>query len=173
MNRLLRAGLLACFLLTMIAYGQDEPTFSRTLVGQVKDPAGKPVAKARVCAQPHSAWTGPIPCSRSKPDGSFKLLFWRPGRYSISAQHKAAGYPDPSSGFYGSFFGEPPVVTVDETTTLEPVEVIVGPQAGRLILNIVDDESGQPVKSGLIKVCRVDKPKMCTSTSTSFPKGEV
>lgn len=170
MNRLLCAGLLACFILT-IAYGQDEPTFSRTLTGYVKDREGQPIAKAKVCAQPHSDWKGFIQCSRSKPDGSFKLKFWRPGRYGISAEHKAAGFPETHTGFYGYFFGTPPVVTVDETTTLEPIEVIIGPKAGRLRLNIVDDESGQPIKSGLIKVCRVDDPNMCINTSTGFPKG--
>ncbi|HUQ30612.1 MAG TPA: carboxypeptidase-like regulatory domain-containing protein [Pyrinomonadaceae bacterium] len=156
----------------MVAHAQERPAFSRRVFGYVKDRENQPVLKAKVCAQPHSAWTGPIPCGVSKADGRFTLDVWRPGTYTISAEHLVEGHPEVTNGFYGSFFGELPIITVDKSNELKPIEVRVGPKAGRVIFKIFDDESGQLIKSGLVKVCRTDNPKMCMSMSTAFPRGK-
>lgn len=155
----------------LMANAQDSQKFSHLMTGYVKDRDGRPVPRAKVCAEPHSGWTGPIPCGESDEDGSFSLRIWRPGTYTISAESKVLGYPNAWSGFYGSFFGELPVVNVGESNDSQPVEVIVGPQAGRVILRIVDDESDTMVERGAVEVCRTDKPKMCSDTSTGFPQG--
>jgi hypothetical protein len=115
--------------------------------------------------------SGIIPCGVSKLDGSFTLDIWWPDTYTISAEHLAKGYPNVTNGFYGNFFGMAPAIMVNESNELEPVEVRVGPTAGRISLQIVDDQSGRPVVSGLLRVCRTDNPKMCMSTSTTFPQG--
>lgn len=162
-------ALLCCSVMT--AYGQEQPAFSRQVIGYVKDREDRPVLKAKVCANPHSAWKVPIPCGVSKADGRFILDFWHPGTYTISAEKKSAGYPDAHNGFYGQFFGEMPTITVDETSEMKPVEVRVGPKAGRVVFSIVDDGSGQLIKSGAVEVCRTDDPKMCWSMSTGFPNG--
>jgi hypothetical protein len=92
----------------------------------------------------------------SKADGRFTLNFWHPSTYTISAEKKSDGYPNAYDGFYGSFFGEMSVITVDDSSEMKPVEVRVGPQAGRVVFRIVDDESGQLIKSGAVEVCRND-----------------
>jgi hypothetical protein len=157
---------------TMPASGQERPTFSRRIVGYVKDRENHPVAAAKVCAMPHDGVVGKIPCGVSKANGGFTLDVWWPGTYRISAEDLAEGYPDATNAFYGSFFGELPDIAVDESNELKPVEVIVGPKAGRVVFKIVDDESGQPIEGGAVKVCRTDNPEICWSMSTAFPRGK-
>jgi hypothetical protein len=151
---------------------QERSRFYRQVVGYVKDRENHPVAGAKVCANPRGPVAGMIPCKVSKADGSFKLDVWWPDTYIISAEALAAGYPNATWSFYGSFFGELPVISVHESNELKPVEVRVGPQAGRVIFKILDDESGQLIESGAVKVCRTDNPKAGWSMSTAFPHGK-
>jgi hypothetical protein len=155
----------------VVPVSQERHAFSRRIVGYVKDRENHPVAGAEVCANPYGPVAGIIPHGVSKVDGSFTLDIWWPDTYTISAEHLAKGYPDVTNGFYGNFFGVAPAITVSESNELQPVEVRVGPTAGRVRLKIVDDQSGRPVVSGLLRVCRTDDPKMCMSTSTAFPQG--
>jgi hypothetical protein len=152
-------------------FSQERPAFSRRVVGYVKDRENHPVVGAKVCANPHGPVAGRIPCGVSKANGRFALDVWWADTFTVSAEDLKEGYPNAYNAFYGSFFGELPVITVDESGELSPVEVRVGPKAGRVRLKIVDDESGQPLESGSVEVCRVDKPKQCEITSTSFPRG--
>jgi hypothetical protein len=156
----------------IIAHAQDQPTFSRRVVGHVKDREDRPILEARVCAHPHGAWAGLIPCGVSKTDGSFTLDFWSTGTYTISAEKKSEGFPDANDGLYGCFFGLLSIITVDESSELIPVEVGVGPKAGRVSFKIVDDESGELIESGVVKVCRSDNLKICTSMSMAFTYGK-
>jgi hypothetical protein len=107
----------------------------------------------------------------SNAGGRFALDVWSPDLYYISAEHFKEGYPEANDAFYGSFFGESPVITVTETSELRPVEVRFGPKAGRVVLKMVDDETGRPVERGVVEVCRADKQKWCSSWSTEFPGG--
>ena len=157
---------------TMPTSGQERPRFSRYVIGYVKDHEDHPLADAKICANPHGPIAGRIPCAVSKADGSFSLEVWWPDTYTISAEDLPHGYPNATNGFYGSFFGELPVITVDEFSELKPVEVRIGPQAGRIIFKILDDESGHLIESGSVKVCRMDNPKMCWSMSRAFPHGK-
>ena len=150
---------------------QQPHAISRQLIGYVRDREGRPVVGAEVRANGQRGSAGRLPTTVSKADGSFTINIWWPDTYSISAEHIRAGYPDVTNGFYGSFFGEAPAIAASESNHLEPVEVRVGPEAGRIILRIVDEQSGRPVKGGLLRVCRIDNPRMCMSTSTAFPRG--
>jgi len=150
---------------------QQPHAISRQLIGYVRDREGRPVAGADVRANGQRGSAGMLPRASSKADGSFTINIWCPDTYTISAEHIGAGYPDVANGFYGSFFGEAPAIAVGESNHLEPVEVRVGPKAGRVILRIVDEQSGRPVESGLLRVCRIDNPRMCWSMSTAFPRG--
>jgi len=150
---------------------QERHAFPRRIVGYVKDRENHPVAGAEVCANPYGPVAGIIPHGVSKVDGSFTLDIWWPDTYTISAEHLEKGYPNATNGFYGSFFGVAPAIAVSESDELKPVEVRVGPIAGRVSLQIVDDQSGRPLLSGLFRVCRTDNPKMCMKMSTAFPQG--
>ena len=145
---------------------------SRQLIGYVRDREGRPAAGAEVRANGRRGSAGKLPAAVSKADGSFTLNITRPDTYSISAEHPGAGYPDVTNGFYGSFFGKAPAIAVGESNHLGPVEVRAGPKAGRINLRISDEQSVRPVESGLLRVCRIDNPRMCMSTSTAFPRGE-
>src|SRR4030095_6808097 len=118
---------------------QERHAISRRVVGDVKDRENHPVAGAEVRANPYGPVAGRIPRGVSKVDGSFTLDIWWTDTYTISAEHLAKGFPDVWNGFYGNFFGVAPAITVSESNELEPVEVRVGPTAGRVILQIADD----------------------------------
>src|SRR5262249_9101290 len=60
----------------------------------------------------------------------------------------------------------------EESNELKPVEVIVGPKAGRVVFKIFDEEGGRPIESGAVEVCRTDNPKICSSMSSFFPHGK-
>src|SRR5262249_3398162 len=91
------------------ASGQEGPTFSRRVVGYVKDRDNRALAGARVCANPHGAIAGIIPCGLSEANGRFTLIVWWPGTYTISAEDLVEGYANVNCAFYGSVFGELPV----------------------------------------------------------------
>lgn len=150
---------------------QERHTISRRVVGYVRDHENRSAAGAKVCAKPHNGIFGRHPCGVSKADGSFTLDVWQTGTYTISAEDLVTGYPDATNGFYGKFFGGAPSITVGESDDLVPIEVRLGSKAGKVSLQIVDDQSGRPIKSGLVRVCRTDNPQMCISTSTAFPHG--
>ena len=96
----------------MPGFGQARFALSRSVVGYVKDREGHPVAGAHVCANPNGGMAERIICEVSKKDGGFTLGPLRPREYSISAEDKTEGYADAYNAFYGSFFGQMPVITI-------------------------------------------------------------
>jgi hypothetical protein len=164
-------SILVCGL--MPGFGQARFAFSVSVVGYIKDRENHPVAGAQVCGNRDGGGMGErFICGVSKKDGSFTLDLLRPGVYTISAEKKSEGYPNAYNSFYGSFFGEMPVITVDERKEPGRVEVIVGPKAGRVLFRIVDDQSGKRIETGLVNVCRTDNPSRCWSISAAWPHGE-
>jgi hypothetical protein len=137
----------------------------------VRDGEGRPVAGAWVQASRQGGSAGLLPRAMSKADGSFTLDVWGPDTFYVSAEHLGGGYPDAMNGFYGKFFGEALIVEVGESNRMEPVEVRVGPKAGRVIFKLFDEQSGRRVRSGMAKMCRTDDPRVCWSTSRAFPRG--
>ena len=173
-----RINLLLCLMITTLvgvsepAFGQKGISVRRTIVGYVKNRDGRPVSNAKVCA----FWTRPIqgavPCGRSNLRGRFAFVVWAPDKYTITAEKISAGYPDPRFSFYGKFFGERPVVIVNDVEIPTPVTVILGPKAGRISFTIIDGINRQALKSGDIEICRTDSPKSCYGISTAFPHGK-
>ena len=174
MKRYLRVTLMlffSCWASTS-AFAQQRPTFSRRIVGSVWNREHHAVSGAKVCATPNGGLGTRIPCGTSAADGAFTIDVQWPGRtYTISVEDLAAGYPDASNAFFGSFFGELPEITVTETNALKPVDVMVGPKAGRVVFSIVDDKRGKPIEGGVVKVCRTDRPRICWTISIGFPHG--
>ncbi len=173
-----RINLLICLVIATLvcvsdrALGQRGIDVRRTIVGHVKNRAGRPVSNARVCA----FWTRPIqgavPCGKSNLRGRFAFVVWAPDKYTITAEKISAGYPDPRFSFYGKFFGERPVVIIDDKEIPKAVTVILGPRAGRVNFTIIDDVTNRPFEKGSIEACRTDNPKICSGLSTAFPHGK-
>jgi hypothetical protein len=159
------------FCVTVPASAQDLPRFTRTITGVVVDKEDQPVADARVCAWGTGPMAGRVPCAESNPSGQFAIDVYRPDTYKISAENLARGYPEAIWGFYGKLFSAFPVVTVDDSISVTPVKVKLGPTAGRVIFTILDGETSKRIEAGSITVCRVGEPVSCWSKSTAFPNG--
>src|SRR5437899_266254 len=129
-----------------IASGQEGPTFSRTIVGYVKTREDHAVSGATVCAWGTRPISGAVPCGKSNLKGRFAFGVWSPDRYTLTAEHLAKGYPNARYSFYGKFFGDTAVITVDKTNRLRPVSIKIGPKAGRVILKIIDADTRKPVE---------------------------
>ncbi len=157
------------------AFAQDETVSYRHFVGIVKDSENQLVAGAKVCGWDKSGRpiNGRIPCTVSKADGSFALNIqkWDGDTYTIWVEDSAKGYPSPYSALFEGFFRDKQVISVDASNESNPVEIQLGAKAGRAILKIVDDVSGQPIKSGKITISRIDNPELWQSMSASFPQG--
>jgi hypothetical protein len=153
------------------ASGQELPRFTRTITGVVVDKENQPVADARVCAWGTGPIAGRVPCAESNRGGQFAIDVYRPDTYKISAENLAQGYPEAIWGFYGKLFSAFPVVTIDDSISVTPVEVKLGPKAGRVIFTILDGETSKRIEAGSITACRVGEPLLCWSKSTAFPDG--
>lgn len=161
---------------TITVFSQEEPVSYRRITGYVKDNENHPVAKAKVCGWDKSGRpiNGRIPCVESQTNGSFALNVqkWDGDTYTIFVEDFAKGYPSPMSALFEKNFTETQSTDVDASTGLNSVEIRLGAKAGRVILKIVDDVSGQSIESGSVKVCRIDNPQLCDGMSAYFPHGK-
>jgi hypothetical protein len=137
--------------------------------GTVVNEANVAVAGVQVCvADPvHGG-----PCAKSLGDGKFSMPVDRAGTYPLSAENLDLGYPylyNGSEPFYGKVFRRAPDATVKENS--EPIKIVLGPQAGRLIVTIIDDATDKAIDKGLVTQCRVSEPKSCWSIMPPFPNG--
>jgi len=140
--------------------------------GTVVNEANVAVVGAEVCiADPVNGG----PCSKSTVDGKFSIRVDRAGTYPLSAQDFEMGYPNLGVGvvpFYGKLFRRVPDVTVKENSTPELIRILLGPQAGHLVVTIIDDATDKAIDSGLVTQCRVNEPKSCWKIMERFPNGQ-
>lgn len=165
---------LICSLMCASALGQEKVRGPRDISGIVVEQDGKPLEGARVCALGTRPMGGIIPCSQSNAEGEFLINVSCTDTYTIGAEHLERGYPAMMLRIPGSY-GKPdpifPTVVVDDSTLPNPVKVIMGAKAGRLLLTILDADSNQAIEKGAIKFCRVGDTEGCYSISTAFPNG--
>ena len=140
--------------------------------GTVVDEANVAVVGVEVCvADPvHGG-----PCSKSTVDGKFSILVDRAGTYPLSARDFEMGYPYLELGvvpFYGKIFRRVPDAIVKENSTPELIRILLGPQAGHLVVTIIDDATDKAIDSGLVTQCRVNEPKSCWKIMERFPNGQ-
>ena len=139
--------------------------------GTVVDQESVAVDGAEVCAWGTGPIAGRVPCSQSRRDGQFSLPVSRADSYTVSAKHLKKGYPEGLWTFYGKLWRPLTTVVIRENSVSEPVKVVVGPKAGRLILTIFDGSTNRLIDKGSVTLCRVGEPKSCWYISTAFPKG--
>lgn len=139
------------------------------VVGKVLDLQGNPIAGADVCAYAKPA--GERFCGFSRVNGEFTIGIKKPGVYVISAKKEEEFYPD----IYGNFYDAPrialPEVVVGKETTAQEVIVYLERKVGKLKGRFVDAESGNPVTSARVDICREDATRTCMSISKSFSDG--
>jgi hypothetical protein len=160
---------------TVTAFSQEERISSRNFVGFVKDSENHPVVGAKVCGWDKSnrPINGRIPCVESQKDGKFALNIqkWEGDTYYIFVEDFTKGYPNPMFDLFERSTVDKQILDVDASDEQNPIVIQLGQKAGRAILKMVDDDSGKPIKSGMVEVCRIDNAKSCLSISTSFPNG--
>ena len=139
--------------------------------GKVVDQESTAVAGAEVCGWGTGPISGGVPCSASAQNGHFSIPVPRADTYTLSAKHFEKGYPEGRWTFYGKLWGQLEKVVIQKNSVPEPVKVVVGPKAGRLVLTILDGNTNNRIEKGSVTLCRVDEPKSCWGISTSFPKG--
>jgi hypothetical protein len=145
-------------LLAFASLGKAQRPDWNIIRGTVVDQANLPVVGAEVCI-PDPVHGGP--CSKSTQDGRFSIHVDRVGTYYLAARCVEKGYPDFwFAPFYVKLLRVVPV-TVTDNSSPEPVTIVLGPQAGRLIITIIDDATGKPIDRGKVTQCRVKEPKSC------------
>jgi hypothetical protein len=168
----LSAGSFASLLLCVFAgSASGQVTNWNVIRGAVLNQEGVAVDGAEVCAWGTGPISGAVPCSKSTRDGRFSVGVFRADMYTVYATHFGKGYPQARWSFYGKLWMHAPKVKVQENAMTEPITVVVGPKAGRLVLTILDGDSNHRIVRGSVTLCRVGESKSCWGISTSFPQG--
>lgn len=162
---------LSLFVLATQIAGQERNPVWHLITGTVVDEQDQPVRDAEVCAFSTGASSGRLPCGQSNENGKFSIRVYNKGVYTIHAEHFERGYPPFYRAFYGKLGQDFPKVNVEETSSPADVKIKLGPQAGRLVLKIIDADTDAPIEKGLVKLCRINERNSCWGIGTTFPKG--
>jgi hypothetical protein len=155
--------------MSVLVAAQERNPVWHIVTGTVVDEQEQPVEGAWVSAL---VGNGRVPRGQSDSKGQFSLRIQRPGTYTIYAEHLEKGYPIAAWAFYGKVW-QPSLaqVTIDETSTVTPVKIKLGPKAGRLVLTILDGSTNKPIETGSVELCRVGEPRSFWTISQDWPKG--
>jgi hypothetical protein len=143
------------------------PRFSATLVGRVEDQEGRPVADATVSVLANGAW----PRVTSDVQGRFRYPVPWAGRYSVWAAKERDLYPVPYASLYGAGGSGSTVVDVQEQGDVDVGVVRLAPRAGKLVLNLVAADTGEPLDGLEFELCRIDRPDACMGGGHSLEGG--
>jgi hypothetical protein len=161
-------GKLTCVAILLATYCLSAQTRGR-ITAKVTDQSGNPVVSARVAMVNAAAMgiRGILPECLTDDKGicSLDLVF---GKYHVTAQKVADGYPDLTFRFYGH--GSWPATA--EITSEMPTAIVtvhLGPKAAILVLHTIDDASGSTIKHSTISLHPTANPDEVFSTSATGP----
>jgi len=146
---------------------QQSPTDWATIVGQVLDPNGRPVAQAKITYFPLDvAISGPLPSGAiTDQNGHYRLkLPAFHGRTRLCAVKESAGYPDTQGLLFVSGKENMPEISLTPGAYLENVDIHLGAPDGILRGAIVDEITGTPVTKARITLRRKDPESMYSTT---------
>ncbi len=158
----MKASMVSNFIVVMylsiptLSQASKQDSFSATITGQVKDAYRNPVANARVsaCLTPRSP--GAIPQGYTDQLGNFSIVVRTPGTYRMYAGKEDLSYPTTSALFYDVDQVGAPEITVGDQQVVDAGIVLLNSQGARLILRLIDAETGQPIKEANIEFRRDD-----------------
>lgn len=159
-------GKISCIAILLAACHLPAQT-KGTITARVTDQSGNPLVNARVAMVPADRMgiMGVLRECLTDHEGvcSLELGF---GKYHVTAQKTAEGYPDLTMRFYGH--GQWPA-TAEITSEMPATSVTVrlGPKAASLVLHAVDDASGDIIKHLTITLHPAADPKEFISTSVT------
>jgi len=136
--------------------------------GQVVDgQTGKPVAKARVVAEPddnsQTPQTGKVNTVITDEQGEFAFEGLKPGQYVIAAAKEEDGYPNTDFAPFALNLADLPKVVVRSGELVENI-LVKAYRGGRLAGEILDSSTKQPVLTSRIRLSRVDDPHLWLTT---------
>jgi hypothetical protein len=135
MSRNIWVGSLAAILsliLCLAALAQATQRASFPITGQVLDAAGNAVAGVKVYAYPVEPLIGALPAATSDKEGRFSVTVEQTGKYIIATSKTSDGYMSTYSPFYNPSGASLPEVLVEEYQVPKPVNIQLGPKAGKL-----------------------------------------
>ncbi|HEX8138118.1 MAG TPA: carboxypeptidase-like regulatory domain-containing protein [Pyrinomonadaceae bacterium] len=164
MSRNIWVGSLAAILsliLCLAALAQATQRASFPITGRVLDAAGSAVAGVNVYAFPVEPMVGRLPAATSDKDGGFSIAVERTGRYILATSKLTDGYPSSYSSFYNPSGASLTEVLVEEDKAPTPVNIQLGPKAGKLVVHIQDAETQRAPQQMQVSICRVEAPMHC------------
>ena len=161
----------------MTTLRQSAPAIARgygAIEGRVLDEMGHPVSGAKVSSMILDYPPGRLFSSETDAQGRFSLRYARPGRNAVYVGKEDEYYPDT---FLSPFVDAKliPIVNVVEQAVTEAVEVRLPPKGGKLVAQVIDAETQQPVNGARMTFCKADDPTKCstinaTSENAQFEK---
>jgi Carboxypeptidase regulatory-like domain len=141
-----------------------------TIEGRVVTREGKPVSSATVYAFEY----GRSPMATTDGQGGFTLRNLPAGNHAIFAYKESDGFPNLLWSFYGEAYAKEafPVVNVGENQVVRDVIIRLGPQAGRLLIRVIDARTRQPIKDASITLNHKGKPRTLFEPGGTTTAGE-
>ena len=147
----------------------QSPRIELIVKGRVLDHEGQPVPKAIVTAGPIGPLKGVMPTAYSDERGEFSIVVHQTGEFLVTASKTGDGYPSTSNPFYYPHTASATRVTVLEGQPAPFATVQFGPKAGKILLRVSDADTGQPIRSVALSLCRAEAPKYCHRVKNGGP----
>lgn len=145
---------------------QNIPSGFGAIEGRVLDAEGKPMANAKVHAEPlDTVANGLVAYATSNAKGEFFLDRVAMGANMVFASKEQDGHPNTLFAVFATDLTGIPKVFVEEGEVTRGVVVRLGPKGGKLRGRITDSQTGLPVKTSRIRLSREDTPSLEFSTN--------
>ena len=154
-SSLILTGLLLAYPPPMKARQADA---NNSISGRVLATNGDPVAGALVILGEKERRSGVGPVAVSDEQGAFRFAHVRSGSYSLTAEHRAKGYPYTGFNFYTSGALDIPTVTLGSNEQVNGIVIRFAVRASRLVCHVVDAKDDKPIAEWAIQLSRLDAP---------------
>jgi Carboxypeptidase regulatory-like domain len=154
---------LACFGVSALHAQAVAPSRTGVITGRVVDQAGAPVPYAKVDFTALPQRSGRLMDRKADDNGHFsvELPF---GKYLLVATKTEAGYPNARAPIYDRPENDVIAELSDKTPNVD-VTVKVGPRAGVIIGQVVDEATRKAVNTASAEIHRADNPAVMYGTS--------
>jgi carboxypeptidase family protein len=137
--------------------------------GRVVNETGHPVAGAKVSSMiTDRPPRGRLMSSLTDAQGKFTLTCAQPGSNRVYVSKEDQYYPDT---FLSPFVDAElvPIVNVVEQGITESVEVHLPPRGGKVVAQVIDAATQQPVDGANMTFCKADNPSKCLKINATSP----
>lgn len=165
--------LTAATLMLAAPVAAQQPAVERHIAGRVLSAQASPVAEVEVCARPivafHPRYGRRPPCVQTDAEGRFSIPVEVSGTYFMTAKKESEGYPHSQHVFYRVPYLHLNTLVVADGESPPAVTLQLGPPVAQLTARIIDAETGLPVNSARVRLCRTESPKYCATFDQDGP----